>query len=796
MFWFALFLLMALLPASLVLRRHVRARTTELSARNEELRREVARREEAEAGLRASEARFRRVLEHAADAFFLHDLEGRFLDVNLQACQSLGYTRDELLRLSVADVSVRYDREGVRRVLAGLGAEGPVTIDDEHRRMDGSTFPAEVRIDRIQMDDEELALSIARDVTERRSAEQALRESRAQLQSTVDSLPFDFVAVDAAGRYILQNSICKRRWGDIIGKRPEDVGVREELLSLWRDNNRRVLSGETVTGEAEYTVGGEKLVCQSIVAPIRDGERIIGMLAVNLDISDRKQMEQEARDAHERLSATLGALPDLLFEVDRQGRILNYHAPNSGQLFVPREGFLGKTVAEVIPEKAAQVITAAIDEAAEEGRHLGAAYPLETGQGLRWFELSIAAKGEAGSADPRFIVLIRDITKRKLLEGQFLQAQKMEAVGTLASGIAHDFNNLLQVISGHVQIMLLRGNHGAGVETRLTEIDQTVNRAAHLVRQLLAFSRAQKPVLKPVDLNEEIRGTVELLQRTIPKMIRIESDLDPEPQWVGADPNQLEHVLMNLGTNARDAMPEGGNLTIQTRTVTLDADYCAAHPETEPGEYVRLRFSDDGVGMDRETLEHIFDPFFTTKEVGKGTGLGLSTVYGIIGNHGGHVTCESEWDRGTTFRIYLPVFPEDVKAAVIGGRAPEVVRGGDETILVVDDERPVLDLIRESLGNHGYTVLAAEDGEQALEIFRGDTRVDLVILDIGMPGMGGRACLRELLKSDPRAKVIIASGYSSDEDAKEALAAGATGFVAKPYRVAELFGKIRDLLDA
>jgi PAS domain S-box-containing protein len=546
----------------------------------------------------------------------------------------------------------------------------------------------------------------------------------------------------------------------------------------------------------EYTVGGEKLVCQNIVAPIRDGERIIGLLAVNLDISDRKQMEQEVREAHERLSATLGALPDLLFEVDRQGRILNYHAPNPDQLFVPAEEFLGKTVDEVVPEDAAQVITAAIDEAAEKGRHLGAAYSLETGQGLTWFELSIAAKGGVGSADPHFIVLVRDITKRKLLEDQLFHAQKMEAVGTLASGIAHDFNNLLQVISGHVQIMLLRGNHREGVEARLTEIDQTVDRAAHLVRQLLAFSRGQEPELKPVDLNEEIRGIVEMLERTIPKMIRIEPDLDPEPQWVGADPNQLEHVLMNLGTNARDAMPEGGNLTIQTRTLALDADYCAAHPEAEPGNHVRLTFSDDGVGMDRATLEHVFDPFFTTKEVGKGTGLGLSTVYGIIGNHGGHVTCESQQGRGTTFRIYLPVFAEDVRAATVGANAPEVVRGGDEAILVVDDERPVLELVRESLENHGYTVLAAEDGERALEIFRGDTRVDLVILDIGMPGMGGKACLRELLDTDPRAKVIIASGYSSNEDAKGALEAGATGFVAKPYRVAELLGKIRDLLDA
>jgi PAS domain S-box-containing protein len=233
------FLLVALLMGNLVLRRHVRARTAELRTRNEELRREVARREEAETGLRASEARFRQVLEHAADAFFLHDLEGRFLDVNQQACRSLGYTREELLRLSVADVSVHHGGEHVRRVLAGLGAEGPLTIDDEHRRKDGSTFPAEVRIDRIRMDDEELALSIARDVTERRSAEQALRESRAQLQSTVDSLPFDFVALDNAGHYILQNSICKRRWGNLIGKRPEELGASEDLLSLWLGNNRR-----------------------------------------------------------------------------------------------------------------------------------------------------------------------------------------------------------------------------------------------------------------------------------------------------------------------------------------------------------------------------------------------------------------------------------------------------------------------------------------------------------------------------------------------------------------------------
>ena len=397
-----------------------------------------------------------------------------------------------------------------------------------------------------------------------------------------------------------------------------------------------------------------------------------------------------------------------------------------------------------------------------------------------------------------------DITDRKLaeselrrLEEHLFQSQKIEAIGTLASGIAHDFNNILQAISGYIQLVLNKGNIDLASQNYLNEVDFAVERATDLVHRLLTFSRKVQPSLRPVELNAEVVRTVKMLERTIPKMISIEMRLAGDLTMVNGDANQLEQVLMNLGANARDAMPYGGRLVIETRNVILDDVFCKAHPETEPGHYALVRVMDTGQGMDQETQAHIFEPFFTTKGVGEGTGLGLSTVYGIVKNHGGHIICHSRVGQGTTFDLYFPASKSKKSAQSLPRDPVEDVRGGNETIMVVDDEKSILEIAEDILQEYGYRTMTAESGEMLLDIYRQQAgNIDLVILDLGMPGRGGLSCLKELLVMNRNARVIIASGYSADGQVRECLERGAVGFIPKPYRLLEMLRKIRQVLDA
>jgi CheY-like chemotaxis protein len=286
-----------------------------------------------------------------------------------------------------------------------------------------------------------------------------------------------------------------------------------------------------------------------------------------------------------------------------------------------------------------------------------------------------------------------------------------------------------------------------------------------------------------------------LLERTIPKMIHMEFRLTEDLKIVNADPGQVEQILMNLAVNAKDAMPEGGKFIVETANVTLDENYCMMHHLAQPGEYVQLTVSDTGHGMNRKTLEHIFEPFYTTKETGRGTGLGLATVYGIVKSHNGHITCYSEPAEGTTFKIYLPAI-EFMGKIVRPQEEATISRGGTETILLVDDEEPIRILGAQILEEFGYTVLTAADGESGLQLYQEERdKIALVILDLIMPGMGGKRCLVELLKINPEARVAIASGYSPDGPTREILKNGAKGFVSKPYDIRQMLNVVREVLD-
>lgn len=391
-------------------------------------------------------------------------------------------------------------------------------------------------------------------------------------------------------------------------------------------------------------------------------------------------------------------------------------------------------------------------------------------------------------------ILAIDISARRRLEEQLRQAQKMEAIGTLAGGIAHDFNNLLQIISGYAEFLAMElAPRDVGRE-ELTAIRESADRGADLVNRILTFSRKVGSKLEPTNLNDEVRLAERILYRTLPKMIRIELRLEEALPPILADKPQVEQLLINIAVNAKDAMPEGGELIFETSNVHLDEEFCKNRIELTPGDYVMLRISDTGHGMEKDSLPHIFDPFFTTKGPGEGTGLGLSVVFGIVKMHKGHITCHSEPGEGTAFKIYFPIArPEGTRE---GQRVLPMPAGGTETILVVDDEELIAALAKRLLEKAGYRVFTAGSGKQALEIYEKDKdEISLVLLDLIMPEMGGKQCLEELLKIDPQVKALIASGFGIKGETKKFLNTASKGAVSKPFKLRELLQTVRDVLD-
>lgn len=416
-----------------------------------------------------------------------------------------------------------------------------------------------------------------------------------------------------------------------------------------------------------------------------------------------------------------------------------------------------------------------------------------------WQEMlavSIRYKGK-----PAVLGHAMDITARKQsekeqekLEAALQEAKKMEAVGTLAGGIAHDFNNLLQAIHGYAEVLLLQNRDHHASRRQLENIIGAARRGRELIRQLLTFGRKVETQLHPVDINAQIAEVRELLDHTIPKTIRIETDLSQGLRMVKADPVQIQRALINLVLNAKDAMPQGGRLCLHTSGVLLNGQCERSHPGVTPGHYVLLTVEDTGCGMEHGVKEHIFEPFYTTKPPGQGTGLGLAMVYGTVRQWGGAISCESQIGRGTTFEILLPTV-EDVDLLEEPPDDDGVV-GGHETILLVDDEPLVRDLGATMLSMVGYTVLTANDGKRAIDVYaERKEEISLVILDVVMPEMGGSQCLKALVNMEPRVKVLLSSGYHAEGDEFDEAVNLARGFITKPYDMKRILTIVRETID-
>ena len=606
---------------------------------------------------------------------------------------------------------------------------------------------------------------------------------------------------DLQGRYLMINTagagFLGRTRDQVIGKSDLELFTPEGDGIMERD--RKVLqSGQPQTFEESATAAGLTRTYLATKAPYRGASgEVMGLLGICRDITDRKRAEEEIRQSQQKLRIHFEHTPLAVIEWDIEFRVAAWN-PSAERIFgYSQEEAMGQHASFIVPPEfrehvekiwrgllSHQVgIRSTNDNVTKNGRTIS----------CEWYNTPlIDDSGRVlGAAS-----LAQDVTDRLALEERLRQSQKMEAIGRLAGGVAHDFNNLLTVILGYSQLLADGVPPNSNLADSTSQIRSAADRAAGITRQLLAFSRKQVLSPRVVDLNDIMMNLDSMLRRLIGEDVEVFTVPARDLGSVKADPGQIEQVMMNLALNARDAMPHGGKLTIETANVELDAIYAREHHPAEPGRYVMLAVSDTGQGMSEETQARIFEPFYTTKEVGKGTGLGLSMVYGIVKQSGGYIWVYSEPDHGTTFKIYLPRVDQRAED-MAEERRPANVQRGTETILLVEDDAQLRQLTSSVLSHCGYRVLVAGGTEEGIALCQANHRnIRLLVTDVVMPGMNGRQLADQVLKISPKIRVLYVSGYTSNAIVHYGVLDEGLWFLPKPFSLAALIAKVREILDA
>ncbi len=665
------------------------------------------------------------------------------------------------------------------------------------RRMDGREIVVRLHASRIgETLREGRIIAVYEDITQRRRSEKALRESERFNKELISSANEGIVVYDRDFRFIVWNRFMEELTGlpagDVLGMSAFDVfpHSRDQGVEVLLE---RALDGATIASpDLTYYVpqSGKTGWISGTYAPYRNSRgEVVGVIAMVHDITERKLAEEALRKSEENFRAIFETAPDCIFIKDRA---LKYVLVNPSV-----EALFGKTSAEIVGlsdgelfGEAAERQTREMDYRVLDGEMVEVeSSEIINGTAVTLHVVKVPMFDDAGEITG-ICGIARDITQTRQLEAQLLQAQKMEAIGTLAGGIAHDFNNLLMGIQGHISLMLMDTSSDHPHGAHLTGVEDMIRSGATLTRQLLGFARGGKYEVKPTDLNDLIRKSSDMFGRT-KKEIKI-TRREQDGLWVvDADRGQIEQVLLNMYVNAWQAMPGGGEMTLSTQNMILDELFVKPH-KAKPGRYVKISITDTGIGMDEPTRQRVFEPFFTTKGRGRGTGLGLASAYGIIRNHGGFITLYSERGHGTAFNLYLPV---SASGAVVDAALERQVIRGTETILIVDDEDIVLNVGVEVLKTLGYQVLSARGGPEAIEIYRQKAgEIDMVILDMIMPEMGGGRVFDAMKGINPAVKVLLASGYSLNGQASNILSRGCGGFIQKPFSIIDLSKKIREIL--
>jgi PAS domain S-box-containing protein len=771
---------------------------------------DITERKLADRKIRESEERYRIVAETANDVIITIDEHSSILFVNSAMEKTLGYKPEELignnlsiivperLRAAHSFGMNRYMQTG-RKSIPWSGLE----IQALHR--DGSEKQIEISFSEYHENNKRFFTSVIRDITERKQAQQIILESEEKYRSIVETANEGIWLADVES----VTTYVNRQMAEMLGYTVDEMVGRpifdfifEDDFSAAKHKVTQRIEGISETNEFRLRKkDGSEIITQYNANPIRNqaGE-IVGFLSMNTDITERKNAATALREAEDKYRNLVESSPAIVYLAEPHPPFSPiYVSPNVTRFGYTAEEWFDRPdmwVSLIHDEDRARVLRAT-ENAVAQGEETDMEYRVVAKDGaIVWLhDKGRFVLDEQGNKTGWQGMMV-DITKNKELEDQLRQSQKLESVGLLAGGIAHDFNNMLTAINGYSELTMRKMGENDPLRRNILEIKKAGQRSADLTHQLLAFSRQQ--ILQPIvlDLNETIVDTIKMLSRLIGEDIQLTTTLNPNTGLVKVDQGQISQIIMNLAVNARDAMPQGGKLTIETANIFLDPDYARKHVGVLPGAYVMLAVSDTGSGMSRQTKEHIFEPFFTTKEIGQGTGLGLATVYGIVKQSGGSIEVYSEESVGTTFKLYLPR---------VANRAVELenkdisfdLPKGTETILLVEDEEMVRNLSRTILEECGYTVFEAHNGLEALKICeQRDYKFDLLMTDVVMPEMGGRE-LADLLKEKlPDLQVLFTSGYTDDAVVRHGVIELGTNFIQKPFTPDLLAKKIWELLDS
>ncbi len=741
------------------------------------------------------DAIYQEFFEKAVEGFYRSTPEGRFVLANPALAKILGYASPKEMTDAITDIAQQIffessERDRFREILEECGEI--LHFEFRIRRKDGTSAWVSSN-SRCVRDEGGTVLyyeGMISDISGRRQTEEMLRAEVREKGIILDAMSEIVVYVDRDMRVIWAN----RAMYDAFRFGPDAYEGTFCYAMHGREEScpfcpvRKAMETGKFQEYRDLSSYGKSWILRGY--PVRDDEgRIIGGVEIVTNITEKKAAEKALKQSEEEYRLLVENATDaILIAQDGMLRFTNKALLNfvgytaeeiAGRMFTD---FIHPDDRHLVYERYARRL---------QGEDVPATYEFrvitKSGEEL---QTQISSVFITWRGRPAVLSFLRDITDRKRLESRLIHAQKMEAIGTLAGGIAHDFNNLLMGIQGYASLILHELEAGNPARERVRGIEEQVKSGADLTRQLLGFARGGKLDVRPTDLNEIIRKTSIMFGRT-KKEITIHTRLNDDLWSVDVDRGQVEQVLLNLYVNAWQAMPGGGSLCLHTYNLVLEEEEARSHG-IPAGRYVRVGVTDTGMGMDERTRERIFEPFFTTKEMGRGTGLGLATVYGIVANHGGAIQVYSEKGHGTSFHIY---FPATAGVAEKETDAGEELKRGSETILIVDDEEVIGTVAKEMLEHLGYRVLTAGSGKEALEIFAvRRNEIDLVLLDMVMPRMGGGQTFDEMKALDPNVRVILSSGYSIDGEAREILNRGCRGFIHKPYSLQALSSKIREVL--
>ena len=748
-------------------------------------------------------ARLASIVAASDDAIIGLDLGGRITTWNGGAERLYGYLADEAIGQRVAMLWLRDREEECGRLIERICAGDRVPSSEMTSvRKDGSNLAVSLHLSPIFGAAGRCvgASMIARDVSERWRAAEAVRLSREYLKTVVDNEPECLKTMTPDGIITEMNPAGLEMLGAV---RSDQVVGKPITDFIHSDDHAEMAAAQRLAAKGErarvsyriVTLAGRTRSVESIITslPQPSGSDQI-LLSLTRDVTEQQLAAESLRHSEERYRTLFDGNPQAIWVFDSETlRFLAVNDAACQRYGYSRPEFLGMTLPDIRPAEDLARIHELMSVTGDQA--LGPVVVRHRTKEGRIVLVEVTSHPIQFDGRRAELVLAVDVTDRNRLEEQLRQSQKMEALGRLAGGVAHDFNNLLGVITGYSEMVLRAIGQAAPVARRLEEVVKAAARAAELTQQLLAFSRKQVLEPKVLDLDESVKEAAKMLRRLIGENIQLVTIAPPRVGRVKADPGQVLQIILNLSVNARDAMPRGGRLTIETANAEIGASPRPIHPDAKPGRYVLLAVSDTGEGMDAATRSRIFEPFFTTKEAGHGTGLGLATVYGIVRQSKGHIEVYTEPGRGSTFKVYLPRVDEDPEFATAVEHQPPL--GGTETILLVEDDPALRAMTLELLEDAGYRVVAADAGDKAIDVAsRLEEPIDLLVTDVVMPRMTGPELARRVGEQRRRIRVLFMSGYTEGAILPSSDLPHDSAFVSKPFTRDALLGKIRELLDA